>query len=132
MTEPVRPLAPEALYAVLDPAALPFATTAEIAPSLEPIGQQRAVEAIRFGIGIRHQGYNLFALGPEGTGKSSLVRRYLEDAAGPAQVPSDWCYINNFAEPHRPRALCLPAGRGGIFRRDMARFRNGRPKATSR
>jgi len=122
MTDPVRPLPPEALYAALDPATLPFATTAEIEPSLEPIGQQRAVEAIRFGIGIRHQGYNLFALGPEGTGKSSLVRRYLEDAAVSGPVPSDWCYINNFAEPHRPRALRLPAGRGRIFRRDMERF----------
>ncbi|HLO78598.1 MAG TPA: hypothetical protein VK196_19255, partial [Magnetospirillum sp.] len=70
MTQPApQPLAPEQLYRVCDPAGLPFATTAELPDSEEPIGQDRAVEAIRFAIGMRHRGFNLFALGPEGTGR---------------------------------------------------------------
>lgn len=58
------PLSPEQLYRAFDPATLPFETTADLPDGQEIIGQQRAIDAIRFGIGIHHQGYNLFALEP--------------------------------------------------------------------
>ena len=114
-----EPLAPELLYRVCDPAALPFATTAELPDSQEPLGQDRAVEAIRFAIGMRHRGFNLFALGPEGTGRRSLVMQYLTQAAARQPVPDDWVYVNDFGEGHRPRALRLPAGRAIRFKKDM-------------
>ena len=69
-----------------------------------------------------HVGYNMFALGPRGTGKHSLIQRFLAERAATAPVPGDWCYINNFAEPHRPKALKLPAGKGRPLRADMARL----------
>lgn len=116
------PLPAELLHRRCDPSLLPFETTAELGDIAGPVGQQRAVEAVRFGIGIRAEGYNLFALGPTGTGKSSIVRHFLAQAAERQPVPDDWCYVNNFAEAHRPRALRLPAGRAPAFRKDMERL----------
>jgi predicted ATP-dependent protease len=113
------PLPAAQLYRVCDPAALPFETTAELPDYDEPIGQERAVEAIRFAIGMRHRGFNLFALGPEGTGRRSLILQYLAQAAADQPVPDDWVYVNNFAESHKPRALRLPPGRALPLKKDM-------------
>ncbi|MCW8914758.1 MAG: AAA family ATPase [Magnetovibrio sp.] len=101
---------------------LDFKTTADIKPLEGIIGQDRAVEAIRFAIGMLHDGYNLFAFGPEGTGKSSTVRRYLEQEAGKQPTPDDWCYVNNFEDTHKPRALRLPSGKAVELRHDMERL----------
>ncbi|MFW6154263.1 MAG: Lon protease family protein, partial [Planctomycetota bacterium] len=83
------------------------------------VGQPRAIEAVRFGIDIDQHGYNVFALGPPGVGKLSLVRQFLETRAAGEPRPSDWCYVNNFDEPHKPRALELPPGRGHKLGKDM-------------
>ena len=115
----VRPLEAAALYQRCDPMQFVFETTADLEDLTGVIGQDRAVEAVRFGIGMSRQGYNLFALGPEGTGKYSVVRRYLERQAAGQPPPSDWCYVSNFVEAYKPRVLQLPAGGGSRFRRDM-------------
>ena len=96
-----------------------FNTTAQVKPLLEVIGQKRAVDAVRFGVGIQRDGYNLYALGPNGIGKSSLVHRYVEEKAQSKEIPSDWCYVNNFQQPHKPHVLELPAGMGHEFSIDM-------------
>jgi len=121
MTIP-EPLSADRLFRPSDPQQFPFETTAEVPDLTEFIGQARAMGAIEFGAGMRHEGYNLYALGPPGTGKRSLVRRLLEQKAGGQPIPDDWCYVHNFAEAHRPRALRLPAGRGAQLRDDMARL----------
>jgi hypothetical protein len=113
---PVDPLALEALYRRCDPAEFDFESTAELAPLDGVIGQERALAALRFGIGIHHENYHLFALGPPGLGKHTVLRRMLEERAAEEPSPADWCYVFNFAEPHRPKALSLPAGRGREFR----------------
>ena len=118
----VRPLEAAALYQRCDPMQFAFETTADLEDLTGVIGQARAVEAVRFGIGISREGYNLFALGPEGTGKYAVVRRYLERQAADRPPPSDWCYVNNFVEAYKPRALRLPAGGGSRLRRDMERL----------
>jgi lon-related putative ATP-dependent protease len=115
-------LAVAALYQRCDPAQFAFESTDELEDLSSVIGQARAVEAVRFGIGILHEGYNLFALGPEGTGKYAVVRRYLDRRAAEQPPPSDWCYVNNFAEGYKPRAIQLPAGGGNRLRRDMERL----------
>jgi hypothetical protein len=115
---PRDPLPAAALTTRCDPDQFGFATTEELEELEDSLGQDRAVEAVRFGIGMRSDGYNMFALGPPGTGKHTLVRRTLEAAAGETQ-PSDWVYVNNFAEPHRPLALELPPGRAVPLRGDM-------------
>ncbi|HEY64489.1 MAG TPA: AAA family ATPase [Caldilineae bacterium] len=118
----IRPLAPEELYRRCDPAQFPFETTDELEELQEIIGQPRAVEAVRFGIGIEREGYNIFALGPTGTGKHTLVRKFLEQKAATEPVPPDWCYVNNFERPHQPRALRLPPGTGVALQKDMSRL----------
>lgn len=118
----VNGLNAETLYRRCDPSQFSFETTADLEDLAEMIGQPRAVEAVRFGVGIERDGYNIFALGPAGTGKHSLVRDFLEQRAAARPVPSDWCYVNNFEQPHKPRALALPAGTGLTLRRDMGQL----------
>lgn len=77
------------------------------------------MDAVHFGAGIRHDGYNLFVLGPPGMGKRSLVKQLLQDKAAQESEPADWCYINNFSQPHKPWMLKLPHGRGEELRLHM-------------
>lgn len=119
---PVTPLGPDQLYRRTDPILFDSATTGDLPDVPDFIGQDRAMEAIRFGVSMSRQGYNIFALGPSGTGKYSLVRRYVEQRAATEPPPSDWCYVNNFEQPYMPRALRLPAGRGKLLRQDMERL----------
>lgn len=112
------PLSAELLFTPCDPGELDFATTAELEPLDEAIGQKRAAEAVHFAMGMRHAGYNLFAFGPAGTGKYDFVRSYAERIAAGWAAPSDWCYVHNFAEPHKPRAIRLPPGKARPFHDD--------------
>ncbi len=121
MTLPA-PLAPHQLHHACDPKQFSFQTTAELEDLTEIIGQMRAMNAVRFGAGIHQEGYNLFVLGPSGMGKRSMVRQFLEKKAHAEPDPADWCYVNNFPEPHKPLALKLPTGKGAELRRDMARL----------
>jgi len=112
-------LPPERLYTICDVAALPFESTAELADLDDSFGQDRAVEAIDFAMAMRHRGFNLFALGPEGTGRRSLVMRLLAAQAAGRPVPDDWAYVNDFEQNQRPKALRLPAGRAASLKKDM-------------
>jgi len=117
-TEP-RPLAPEHLYTPCDRSQLGFATTGEL-PDLEGvIGQARALEAIHFGVRMRQRGFNLYALGPPGVGKHTVVTRLVRRQAEADPAPLDWVYVNNFNQPHKPIALGLPQGDGLRLARDM-------------
>ena len=117
-----KPLPADELFYACDPAKLRFRTTAELKPLEELIGQDRAVEAVEFGIGIRRTGYNLFAAGPAGTGKHTLIAEFLQRQSKSEPVPDDWCYVYNFADPRRPRALRLPAGRAQPLATDMQKL----------
>ena len=118
MTE-IKRLQSMELYRHCDPEQFDFETTADLEALKQIVGQPRAVEAMRFGMGIGQEGYNIFALGPPGTGKQSVIRRFFERWAESEPVPDDWCYVNNFEESHKPRAIRLPAGKGGDFRDRM-------------
>lgn len=118
----VSPLPPDRLLTRCDPSALDFETTRNTDDLARIVGQDRAVEALDFGVRIRHKGYHVFALGPRETDKERYVRRILEEHAHDESPPPDWCYVHNFEEPHRPRALSLPAGRSLELQADMERF----------
>ncbi len=115
-------LSVEQLYTPCRPEALQFDTTAQLEDLPGLPGQQRALDAIELAVAMRSRGYNLFVLGPVGVGKRTLVRQLLEARAGGEPAPPDWCYVNNFEQPHRPHALRLPRGAGTRLRRDMAQL----------
>jgi lon-related putative ATP-dependent protease len=112
-------IAVENLYHSCDLSHLAFNTTAEIEDSHEHLGQERAMDALRFGIGIKHDGYNLFVLGSTGVGKHTTVKKILAKESATTETPADWCYINNFVQPHKPITLKLPAGYGRQLQDDM-------------
>ena len=114
-----RRLEPADLYRRCPPDALPFTSTAELPDLGEIIGQERARGAVEFGIGIAREGYNLYVMGPAGTGRHALVRQMLEARPAVATEARDWAYVNNFAQPHKPLALDLPAGKGAALKQDM-------------
>ena len=120
--EPLAPLPAEALYRRCDSTAFKFKDTSELEDLPESIGQGRALEAIRFGIGIRRRGFNLYLMGPAGTGKFTTIRDILTKRAAADPTPDEWCYVNSFKHPDTPRVLRLRPGLGVHLRGDMDRL----------
>ena len=106
----------------LDPATLTFKNTDDLEPLDEIVGQRRAVEAFKFGMGIDSQGYNVFVTGMPGTGRMSTVRKMLEEISAKDRVPDDLCYINNFKNPETPILLRLGGGEGAAFKKAVHDF----------
>lgn len=96
-----------------------FETTEELEPALETVGQDRALEAIEVGLDMATPGFNVFASGPVGTGRNSTIRASVEQRAKQQSTPSDWCYVNNFEDDDRPKALELPSGKARQLADDM-------------
>jgi len=97
-------------------------TTQGLKPLKEIIGQDRAVRALKFGLGIKERGFNVYVAGFPGTGRTTAVKNFLEELARAKPAPYDWCYINNFHNQYEPKTLKLPAGTGRHLRDDMATF----------
>ena len=105
---------------------LPFACTAEMTPLEDFIGQERAMRAIEFGLGVDKPGFNIFVTGLTGTGKTSIIKAFLKkvtaerlSADGDSPFPGDWCYVYNFSDPDRPQALKIHRGWGKTLKADM-------------
>ena len=113
------------LRRICDPQTLGCETTEDIEPLETIIGQQRAVRALEFGLGIKETGFNMYVAGPPGTGKTTAVKRFLERVARDKPVPPDCCYVNNFRDPYRPKALRLSPGRGREFQKDVKNLVEG-------
>jgi lon-related putative ATP-dependent protease len=110
---------PSALYHICDPSSLGFKTTNDL-PDLDVVlGQPRALRAFQLGSEVTGPGYNIFVLGLPGSGRTTLSREYLERKALHEPTPPDWCYVNNFENERQPKALCLPAGLGSEFRKEV-------------
>lgn len=116
---------PSMLIPQVDPGQLGFEDTSELEPLTDIIGQERAVEAMEFGLQMKGPGFNLYVSGPAGTGKGTLIRQMVSRLAQSGRAPADWCYVNNFQDPSRPTCLSLPAGQGAAFKREMAAFIEG-------
>lgn len=102
-----------------DTTSLNFETTRDLPPLQNVLGQPRALRALELGSAIAGPGFNIFALGLPDSGRTKLIRDYLERKAATEPAPDDWCYLNNFTDPRQPKALRLPAGRGAEFRADV-------------
>jgi lon-related putative ATP-dependent protease len=96
--------------------------TEELPPTGEIIGQERAVKALQFGLRAKRRGFNIYVAGYPGTGRKTAILSFLEELAKRMPTPPDWCYVNNFKDPSRPRALRLPPGKGTAFKRAMEAF----------
>ena len=112
-------VAPEALTRPFDAAQFNFNSTDELEPFRGVLGQERAVDALQFGVAMPRPGYNVYVMGEPGTGRFSFVQRYLKAEAKRLATPSDWVYVNHFDEPREPRALELPAGTASAFLADI-------------
>jgi len=102
-----------------DPDSLGFETTQEVAPLEGTVGQDRAVRALEFGLGIDAPGYNIYVVGYPGTGRTTTLTSFLRQATRERLVPDDWCYVHNFHDPLQPVAVRLPAGIGRQLVQDM-------------
>ncbi len=107
------------LYRVCDLTQFDFDTTAELDTLAKPLGQDRALEAIEFGVDIKRQGFNVFALGDPGVGKHQLVDAILASRTTDGSPQYDWCYVNNFDDPQKPLLLKLESGMGAQLSKDM-------------
>ena len=108
------------LRRTVEPGALGFLDTSELLHMRLPwIGQERAKQAAQFGIGMAERDYNLFVLGEVGSGRTTLLSQMMRMQAEKRPVPPDLCYVHNFEEPERPRALRLKAGQGRVLRQLM-------------
>ncbi|MCK4342052.1 MAG: AAA family ATPase [Phycisphaerae bacterium] len=115
----VEPLRPAELRWRCDPARLPFESTAEVDPILGVVGQDDAVEALRFGLETQAAGQNVFVRGLSGTGRMTMLKRLLDEIQPSCPLARDHCYVHNFTQPDRPRLITLPRGQGRAFRRRM-------------
>lgn len=118
MSETLR-LTPEELRWTLDTSTLPFATTDELEPLDEIIGQDRGVNALRFGIGVRRPGYNILVTGAPGSGRMDAVKKVLAAAVQGGTAPGDLCYLNNFKDPEAPILVRLGPGLGARLKKGM-------------
>jgi len=108
-----------------DPAQLSFETTDELQPLKNIIGQDRGVEAFRFGIHMDKPGYNVFVTGIPGSGRMSTVKKLLQELSKKDTVPDDLCYVNCFDNPETPLLLRLKGGSGAVFKKDVKGFVDG-------
>lgn len=99
---------------------LSFETTEEITDFAEFAGQERALEAVAFGIGIRHKGFNLFVNGPHGSRRHEITRKTIGEKARTEPTPPDWCYVNNFSNPNRPKSFSFPPGESAVFKKELS------------
>ncbi|MGF1457129.1 MAG: Lon protease family protein [Alphaproteobacteria bacterium] len=117
---PVTALPADALYHRCSTDGFDFATTEDLPPLHGLLGQDRALQAIRFGTRINHGGYNMFVLGPPQSGFETTVTDLLKQLAQEEPVPSDWVYVNNFSNQNTPKALQLRTGDGRRLRDRVA------------
>lgn len=99
-----------------------FKTTEELQPIEYLIGQDRALNAINFSLDIKVDGYNLYVSGIPGTGRTTSIRKIVEEKAKNEKKPEDLVYVYNFKNPDKPNLIKFPAGKGNFFAKDIDEF----------
>ena len=102
-----------------NPAMFKCDSTGDLVPFEGIIGQDRALSALKFGLNIQKPGFNIFVSGLAGTGKTTVIKSFLDTLATKKEIPPDWCYVYNFKDADRPSALKVPAGTGQLLHKDM-------------
>lgn len=112
----------ERLKEKCDPNIFQYETTLKLPISRELIGQERAMEALKYGLSVTRKGYNIFVSGLTGTGRNSYSHLVCKEFANKKEIPRDWCYIYNFKEPKSPKAISMRNGQGKLFKKDIERI----------
>ena len=115
----VKELKAEQVRLKCNPAMFKCDSTSDLEPYEGIIGQDRALSALKFGLNIQKPGFNIFVSGLAGTGKTTVIKSFLDALAMKKEIPPDWCYVYNFKDSARPRALKIPAGHGQLLQKDM-------------
>jgi len=115
----LQPLAAQDLRQTIDGKDLGFKTTADLEPARGLVGQERAVAAIDFGLSMRARDFNILVVGAPSAERNGALRAHLAKIAAASQTPPDWVYVTNFADPRRPRAISLPAGRASALQQGV-------------
>ena len=118
----IQKLSPSELTHTCNPDDLGFESTSDIAAIKGTVGQERALNAMDFGLGIHTQGFNIYVAGRPGTGRNSTVITSVTSKAKQEPPPFDWCYVHNFHDPYHPKAIRVAAGKGPEFAHDMDEF----------
>ncbi|HVN97883.1 MAG TPA: ATP-binding protein [Syntrophorhabdaceae bacterium] len=115
----ITKLGSQDLYKRCDPETFSFNTTEEITTFPRTIGQEKALKSLDFGLGMDSTGFNIFAIGENGTGKMTTIMSMVNEKAAEEETPPDWCYVNNFKEPDLSIALSFAPGQGVVFQQEM-------------
>ena len=115
----IKPISAHQLRSFCEQAEFNFNDTSELADFEGIVGQDRAIDALSFAVEMRRSGYNMYLMGSTGLGKHTLLKRFLDEASAEKNAADDWCYVFNFDDPQKPKAINLPAGQGRKFRDDM-------------
>ena len=113
------PLTSEQVLRRCEPADLGFETTADVEALTGILGQSRALQALEFGSRANGNGFNIYVLGQQGSQRHQVVSQFLQQESHNKPQPVDWCYVNNFADAHKPKGLALPPGQGARLKQDM-------------
>ncbi|MFO7968341.1 MAG: ATP-binding protein [Archaeoglobaceae archaeon] len=105
-----------------DPDKISCESTKDLTPLKGIVGQDRAIKALKFGLNIEEDGFNIFVAGPPGTGRETAVKEFLDELAKKRPTPSDWVYVNNFQQQSEPKGIRMPPGKGKELREDMKDF----------
>ncbi len=121
MSEKNHELSPDKLRLKIDPDKFAFRHTGTLEPPEKKVlGQERAADAIKFGIGMKKDNYHIFIAGPQNAGLTYIARTYLEERAKKEPTPPDWCYVYNFKNPDEPMCLKMSPCKGKSLKKDMA------------
>jgi len=115
----VSELSPEHLRWTCDPKIVGAESSEDLRPLQILVGQPRASQSLLFGFQAKAPGFNIFASGPPGTGKTAAAIDFLEEISRARPTPSDCCYVHNFQDEYQPIALRCPAGVGRQLKQDM-------------
>jgi len=108
----VQPLDVTKYRNVYEPEKVQCASTEEMRPMEEIIGQERALRALRFGLEIREPGFNVYTAGDQGTGRMTAVRSFLDELAkaNPGQATGSTSTTSRTSTNRMPS----PSRRGGV------------------
>ncbi len=116
-----KELKPEELKWTCEPEVFDFESTTNLKPIEGIVGQERALKALRLGVDLKSQGYNIFVTGLSGTGKFTAIKQMLESITPDCSHLNDYAYVNNFRDEDRPTLLRFPSGQASKFRKDLSR-----------